>query len=155
MAAGSEPEDKDWFDALYRTHWDGMVRLAFTMVDDRQVAEDLVQDAFGRMFRVRSDIREPLTYLRSAIYNGCRNHLRGLARRRQWPSPRATDTSGPVGDHVIDVVRRLPPRQRCLVVLRYDAGLTDPEIARTTGLPLGTVKSTLHRSLAALRKELT
>lgn len=41
------------------------------------------------------------------------------------------------------------------MVLRYYEGLTDTEISETTGLPLGTVKSTLHRALAALRKELS
>jgi RNA polymerase sigma factor (sigma-70 family) len=60
----------------------------------------------------------------------------------------------PMGDHVIDVVRHLPPKRRALVVLRYYSGLTDAEIAETTGLPVGTVKSTLHRALAELRKEL-
>jgi RNA polymerase sigma factor (sigma-70 family) len=55
----------------------------------------------------------------------------------------------------MDVVRRLPTRRRCLVVLRYYEGLTDAEISEVTGLPLGTVKSTLHRTLADLREELS
>lgn len=42
-----------------------------------------------------------------------------------------------------------------MVVLRYDLQLTDAEIADTLGVPIGTVKSTLHRALAALRKEIT
>lgn len=155
MTEEAEQGDQDWFDALYRDHWAGMVRLAFTMVDDRQVAEDLVQDAFGRMFRTRARVRDPLTYLRSAVYNACRNHLRSVARRRRRARLQPDDHANPAGDHIIDVVRRLPPKQRCLVVLRYYAGLTDAEIAGTTGMPLGTVKSTLHRTLAALKEELS
>lgn len=141
-----------WFDDIYRDHWTGMVRLAFAMVDDRAVAEDLAQDAFARVYRARDRVRDPLPYLRSAVYNACRNHLRDsrrIGRRRA-----TVEAHAPIGDHVIDVVRRLPAQQRCLVVLRYYEGLTDAEIAAATGLPLGTVKSRLHRALASLREEL-
>ncbi len=142
----------DWFDDVYRDHWSGMVRLAFAMVDDRAVAEDLAQDAFTQVYRARERVRDPLPYLRSAVYNGCRNYLRDVRRRLRRPSVAVGDA--PLGDHVIDVVRRLPPRQRCLIVLRYYEGLTDSEIAVATGLPVGTVKSSLHRTLATLREEL-
>jgi RNA polymerase sigma-70 factor (sigma-E family) len=159
--AGSEPVD-GWFDDVYRQHWAGMVRLAFAMVDDRAVAEDLAQEAFARVFRARDRVRDPLPYLRSALYNGCRNHLRDLGRRRRRDARSllgdgggASGGAAPVGDHVMDVVRRLPFRQRSLVVLRYYEGLTDTEIAVATGMPVGTVKSTLHRTLAALREELS
>jgi DNA-directed RNA polymerase specialized sigma24 family protein len=157
VAMPAEPDAEigvEWFDDLYRTHWDGMVRLAFVMVDDLAIAEELAQDAFTRMFRLRVTVLDPLAYLRSAVYNACRNHHRGERVRRAAPASLVTDAV-PMGDHVIDVVRRLPPKRRALVVLRYYSGLTDAEIAETTGLPMGTVKSTLHRALAELRKELS
>ncbi len=145
---------QDWFEALYREHWDGMVRLAFVMVDDRAVAEELVQDAFARVFRSRDTVLDPLPYLRSAVYNACRNHHRGeRVRRRHLRAVGGAEA--PVGDHVIDAVRRLRPERRALVVLRYYSGLTDAEITATTGMPLGTVKSTLHRALAELREALS
>ena len=146
--------ESDWFVDVYRSQWEGMVRLAFVMVGDLAVAEELVQDAFARVYRARASVREPLPYVRSAVYNACRNYHRGERTRRSTPMHRDSDAS-PAGDHVIDVIRRLPARQRGLVVLRYYAGLTDAEIAATTGLPLGTVKSTLHRTLVELRKELS
>ena len=145
-------QGSDWFDHLYRDHWDGMVRLAFVMVDDLAVAEELAQDAFARVYRARESVRDPLPYLRSAVYNACRNHHR--ARRKEWRNASPTTDQPPFGDHVIDAVRRLATKPRSLVVLRYYAGLTDSEIAETTGLPIGTVKSTLHRALAQLREEL-
>lgn len=154
VAVSVEPaSEQDWFDGLYRAHWDGMVRLAFVMVDDLAVAEELTQDVFARVYRARATVQEPLAYLRSAIYNACRNHHRNQRRQRRRPLQHDPATA-PVGDHVIDVVRRLPDQQRALVVLRYYSNLTDPEIASATGLPLGTVKSTLFRALAELRKEL-
>jgi RNA polymerase sigma factor (sigma-70 family) len=51
-------------------------------------------------------------------------------------------------------VRRLPPRQRAVLVLRYHEDLPEAEVARLLGLPLGTVKSLAHRGLARLRDEL-
>lgn len=145
----------EWFDDVYRLHWVGMVRLAFALVDDRQAAQDVAQEAFAKVFRARDRVQDPLPYLRSAVYNVSRNHLRDAGRRRRRESGESTDLVQPEGDHVIDVVRRLPDRPRALVILRYYEGLTDSEIAAATGLPLGTVKSTLHRTLNALREELS
>ena len=51
-------------------------------------------------------------------------------------------------------VRRLPTRQRAVLVLRYHEDLPEAEVARLLGLPLGTVKSLAHRGLARLRGEL-
>lgn len=96
----------EWFDDLYRHHWAGMVRLAFAMVGEQAVAEDLAQVAFARVFRARDRVEDPLPYLRSAIYNACRNHHRAVARRRQRSRASAA-SEAPVGDHVVDVVRRL------------------------------------------------
>jgi RNA polymerase sigma factor (sigma-70 family) len=126
-------------------------------VDDLGVAEELAQDAFARVYQARSTVRDPLPYLRSAVYNACRNHHRGERARRSTRSNSLLTAEGSpaIGDHVIDVVRRLTPKKRALVVLRYYSGLTDVEIAETTGLPIGTVKSTLHRALAELRGELS
>lgn len=145
---------EDWFDEVYRAHWTGMVRLAFVMVGDSAVAEELAQDSFLRVFGARARVEAPLPYLRSAIYNACRNHLRGEARRRRRDVAAAAGTEAPIGDHVIDAIHHLPAQQRLLVVLRYYEGLTDSEIAATVGRPIGSLKSGLHRALAELRKEL-
>ena len=147
-------ETDDWFDAFYRQQRSGMVRLAFVLVDDREVAEDIVQTAFARVYQRRNRIDAPLAYLRASVYNGCRNHHRwARVRRRLTEAP--DDVQPAMGDHVIDVVRALPLRQRSVVTLHFYADLTDPEIAAAIGVPVGTVKSTLHRALAAMRKELS
>lgn len=145
---------EDWFASCFVEQRAGMVRLAFVLVDDLDVAEDVVQAAFARMYVRRHTVREPLKYLRSAVYNGCRNHHRSLARRRRRVVP-LNLADEPVGDHVIDVVRRLPLRRRTVIVLRFYEGLRDSEIADVMNLPIGTVKSTLSRTLASLRKELS
>ncbi|MEM1332100.1 MAG: sigma-70 family RNA polymerase sigma factor [Actinomycetota bacterium] len=58
-------------------------------------------------------------------------------------------------DHTLDAVRRLPVDQRIVIALRYHQHLTDSEIAAHLDLPVGTVKSRLHRALARLREELS
>jgi RNA polymerase sigma factor (sigma-70 family) len=51
-------------------------------------------------------------------------------------------------------VQDLPPRQRAVLVLRFHEDLTEAEVARVLGLPLGMVKSLAHRGLARLRERL-
>jgi DNA-directed RNA polymerase specialized sigma24 family protein len=53
-----------------------------------------------------------------------------------------------------EAVQALPPRQRAVLVLRYKEDLTEAEVARLLGLPVGTVKSASHRALARLRDRL-
>ncbi len=86
------------------------------------------------------------------MLNGCRKVLRWRRLMRRQP-PLAVESGELVYNHVLDVVRRLPSRQRNAITLRYELQLGDAEIAETLGMPLGTVKSTLHRALARLRSE--
>jgi RNA polymerase sigma-70 factor (sigma-E family) len=142
------------FEELYVAQYASMVRLAHTLVDTRQRAEEVVQDAFAAVYERYGRIDRPEAYLRVAVLNGCRRELRRRMVRRQQPVPPAQNAELGVS-HVVDAIRRLPHRQRSMVVLRYDMQLTDVEIADTLDVPLGTVKSTLFRALTALRRELS
>ena len=142
------------FEELYARQYRPMVRLAFTLVDTRQRAEEIVQDSFAAVYERYERLDNPEAYLRVTVLNGCRRVLRRRVLRRSQPTPPGQD--GELGfNHVVDAIRRLPHRQRSMVVLRYDLQLTDAEIAKTLDVPLGTVKSTIHRALATLRKEIT
>lgn len=142
------------FEALYERQYRPMVRLAFTLVDTRQRAEEVVQDSFAAVYERYDRLDNPEAYLRATVMNGCRRVLRRRMLRRRQPIPPTED--GSLGaSHVLDAIQRLPHRQRSMVVLRYDLQLTDREIAATLDVPIGTVKSTLHRALAELRKELS
>jgi RNA polymerase sigma factor (sigma-70 family) len=83
---------------------------------------------------------------------------RGLVEARQLLRLRAD--AQPVAEHPEDAVaiwtavRQLPPRQRAVIVLRYYEDLSEPEVARLLGLPLGTVKSLGRRALGRLRRRL-
>ncbi len=141
------------FEDLYARQYAPMVRLAHTLVDSRPRAEEVVQEAFAAVYERYARLDHPEAYLRTTVLNQCRRVLRRRMVRRRQPVPPAED--GELGaSHVVDAIRRLPHRQRSMIVLRYDLQLTDAEIAAALDVPLGTVKSTLHRAIATLRKEL-
>jgi RNA polymerase sigma-70 factor (sigma-E family) len=141
------------FEDFYRRTWGLMVRLARLLVDDREEAVEIVQDAFSRMYPKfdRVEAQSTDAYLRAAVLNGCRRHLR---RRRLslLHRPGFLDHTDLGADHVIDAVRRLPRDRRDVVLLRYYLDLPEAEIARTLNIAPGTVKSRLHRALRELRE---
>jgi RNA polymerase sigma-70 factor (sigma-E family) len=149
--------------AIYQRHALGLTRLAFLMLGDRQAAEDVVQEAFCGLYRAwdrMSDHTHALGYVRSSVLNGSRSALR---RGRRVPRPlavpaaasaEATVLAGERQRETVAALRRLPPRQREAVVLRYFADLPEQETAEAMGVSRGTVKSTTSRALAALARML-
>jgi RNA polymerase sigma-70 factor (sigma-E family) len=154
------------FNELYQQQWWPMLRLATGLVDDRGVAEDVVQDAFAALYRHWSGIRDPRAaagYLRTSVVNGSRSVLRKrmTARKHQFEmrdehEEAADQTTLLSAEH--DLVRRalagLPDRQREVLTLRYIAELSDADIAAATGLNPVSVRSASSRGLAALRSAL-
>jgi RNA polymerase sigma factor (sigma-70 family) len=140
------------FDDLYREQYERMVRLAYVLVDTQEEAEEVVQDAFAALLPRYRRVDNAVAYLRGSVLNGSRHVLRRRRVARRHPKPRAEEAT--LGfNHVVDAVRRLPHRQRSAIVLRYEMQLSDTEISEALRIPIGTVKSTLHRALARLRKE--
>jgi RNA polymerase sigma-70 factor (sigma-E family) len=148
--------------ALYREHALGLIRLAVVMLGDRPAAEDVVQEAFCGLFRrwrSLTDTGKALAYVRSSVINGCRSVLRRRGRQAGGPA----GSAGPPGEsaeatvltseehrEVLAAVRRLPDRQREVLVLRYYLDLDEQEIATALRISRGTVKSTTSRGIAAL-----
>lgn len=141
------------FEELFAAQYPAMVRLAQSLVDQRARAEEVVQDAFAAVYERYERLDNPTAYLRTCVLNGCRRVLRRRMLRRARPFGQV-DREELAYNHVLDAVRRLPHRQRSMIALRYDLQLTDTEIAETLGVPVGTVKSNLHRALQTLRKEI-
>lgn len=146
--------DGDDLAAVYRRLYPSLVRTAYLLVDTREQAEEVVQDAFAKAFPRWDRLRVPEAYVRTCVVNGCRKvqRRRGLARRLVVPP---IDEVRGEHDHVADAVRRLPSPQREVVVLRYYLQATDAEIATTLRMPVGTVKSALHRARSTLREQFT
>jgi RNA polymerase sigma-70 factor (sigma-E family) len=141
-------------EAAYQRLYPQLVRLAFLLVDTTEHAEEAVQDAFAKAYSKWGRVENPDSYMRMAVVNTCRRVQRRRSLARRTPTPPGDDAV--LGaDDVADVVCRLPLNLRQVVVLRYYLQLSDPEIADTLGMPIGTVKSTLHRARAQMREELS
>ena len=156
-----QPDAGQAVTSLYRLYALGLTRLAFVMLGDRQSAEDVVQEAFCGVFlawdRLSNHSNIP-GYLRVCVMNGCRTVLRRAKRTPRVPAmpyaPSAEDGAliGEEQRATVAALRRLPPRQREALVLRYYADLPEQETALAMGVSRGTVKSTTARALAALAR---
>jgi len=152
--------------ALYHANALGLVRLAYIMIGDQGTAEDIVQDAFCGLYRRWAHLDDPgkaLAYVRSSVLNGCRS-----ARRRRQPeltsevalvtldqSPAQADgEAAAISEEeriaVIAALRRLPRRQREVVVLRFYLDMSEAQIATEMGIAQSTVRSSAHRAIASL-----
>ncbi|HEX2275075.1 MAG TPA: SigE family RNA polymerase sigma factor [Acidimicrobiales bacterium] len=142
-----------------------LVRLARLFVDDRNAAEDLVQEAFIRLARSAKRIEDEAkaaAYLRSIVLNLARDHnRRGLVSLRHhlpFDDARASTEDEIVvrDDHrqVLDALRELPGRQRDCLILRYYQELGIDDIADTLGISPNSVKTHLKRGLAAMEERL-
>jgi len=141
---------------LFRVEFAPMVRLATLMTGSQHDAEELVMDAFARVAPRIGDLDRPGAYLRSAVVNAARSHLRQRHRRAlRRPEHAVLVSHDPEIDELWVRLSQLRPDERACVVLRYYDDLPLAEIAEVLDLPLGTVKSHIHRALATLRTLLT
>jgi RNA polymerase sigma-70 factor (sigma-E family) len=146
--------------ALYEAHAMALTRMAYLMLGDRPSAEDVVQEAFCGLYRRWDRLRDAASadsYLRSSVLNGSRSILRQRsARRTSLPDqpPTASAEAVVVGSEerqdVIRAVRRLPHRQREVLVLRFYCDMPDEQIAQAMGIRQSTVRSAAHRAVEAL-----
>jgi RNA polymerase sigma-70 factor (sigma-E family) len=149
----------------YLEHFPDALRWATGLVSDPADAADLVQEAFVRIFRRVRRIQDPTAfrgYLRRTIVHGATSRWRHESRDRaradrsaRLASRRSLDYLGEASDpQVVAAVRRLPARQRAVVILRYWLDWSAADIAEALDCRPGTVKSLSARALASLRTEL-
>lgn len=153
MASPDPPVWDDPLIQLYRERYEPMVRLAYLMVGQRAVAEELVQDAFVNLHRNWRRATNPAAYLRTSVVNATRSWGRRRTlelHRRPTPPDHATL----VADEMWDALQVLPMRQRAAIVLRFYEDLPDARIAELLGCREATVRTAVHRGLARLRKEI-
>lgn len=139
---------------IYRAHRSRLVHLAAAITLDRSLAEEVMHDAFVGLQRRGDLVDDPVGYLQRSVVNLSIS----VIRRRQVAARSATPVAAVVVNPEIDetwaAVAELPSRERAVVVLRFWLDLSEADIAASLGWPAGTVKSTLHRALKRLRKDL-
>jgi len=148
------------FGEFFASHYGPAFRLASLLEGDASLGEDAVCDAFARIYgrMVRGGVGDVERYLRQAVVNAVRGgwrkrqverrHARTLVRN---PGVRDVEADVVQRDELWGALRRLPPGQRRVVVLRFYEDLPEAEVARLLQVTVGTVKSQAAKGLAALR----
>lgn len=166
VAAAIVGVDRDALVAqLFEQEGAALVRMARLFTDDRNAAEDLVQEAFIRLHKSAHRIKsqdKAAPYLRSIVINLARDHnRRGLmSLRHQEGIPAGTAPEAPEDllllDQeqmlLLDEVRELSPRQRDCIFLRFYLELSSREIADVLSISPNSVKTHCRRGLASLRE---
>lgn len=165
MVEQARSGDRDAFSALAGSVVDRLYATAMLILRDRSMAEDAAQETIERAWRDLPSLRDPDRFdawLRRLLVNACRDE--GRRQRRRGPEvtllsihePSIGDSSAGLAerDALERAFRRLSPEHRTAVVLHHYNGLSQPEVADATGVPLGTVKSRIHHAVRALRAAL-
>lgn len=149
---------------LYAQHGPSAARLAYLLTGNHSTAEDLVQEAFVRVFGRFRDLRDPGSfewYLRRTVVNLANSHFRRLRTEREYLRRRRVEPALPsmpdlaARDEMWRALQRLSQRQRAAIVLRFYEDLPEAVTAEVLQCPVGTVKSLVSRGLARLRSEVT
>ncbi|HEX4268759.1 MAG TPA: sigma-70 family RNA polymerase sigma factor [Steroidobacteraceae bacterium] len=149
------------FRELIRAHQDAVYTLALRMLKVPEDAEELTQDVFVSAHRHLGKITcatHLLFWLRRTVCHRAIDRLRRRPLHATLPLdtveevPAADASRDPMLERRLrDLVLRLPPMARAVILLKYQEDLDPSEIATTLGMPLNTVKSHLKRSLVSLR----
>jgi len=156
--------DGDAFMDLVRLETPDAFRLSLAIVRHHFDAEDALQEAFVRAWRELPQLREPERWpawfrriiVSSAIDTGRRKKARRIVPLGLHEPPPAADGSASLAarDEIVRLMGHLDARDRALLALRFGHDLELPDVAAALGIPLGTAKSRLHRTLGRMRKEL-
>ena len=155
--------DHDAFAVLVDVFVARLDSAARLILRDHELARDAVQDGFIKAWRSLPTLRDPdrfEAWLRSLVARSCIDQLRRRGRRpievelTPIDGPSISDTSASFADRELldEILRRLTPEWRAVVVLHYYFDLPLPEVAQALRIPVGTAKSRLHRSLALMRE---
>jgi RNA polymerase sigma-70 factor, ECF subfamily len=163
-----EGGDAEAFAVLYDRHSRPAYSLAYRMMGEKQAAEDLVQDAFLKVWRAATSYRAQRgsvrTWILSIVHNRGIDQLRSLASRRRTQekieasAPRsqpseafAESWANSQREQVREALKTLPAEQLKILELAYFSGYTHVEIAELLGLPLGTVKGRMRLGLKKMK----
>lgn len=153
---------------LYRRHATAVFSLARRMLRDEEAAEEVVQDVFLKLWQRAGDYAAARgglsSWLLTIAHHATVDAIRRRSLRQTVPveereleaAPDARDVAGTAIDRAgIDrALATLEPADRRLVETAYYEGLSHSQIAKATGMPLGTVKTRIRLALLRLRKEL-
>lgn len=156
MSRGAPGAD---FDEFVRSRSIRLIRAAYAMTGDRNVAEDLIQDVMAKVFlRWTSIHTSPDAYAHKVLVRTVTDRWKARYRRPEVPLNPAHDRptadsadAQALRDELVRALRELPPRQRAVIAMRFLADLSEADVAAAAGCSVGTVKSQISRGLVRLR----
>ncbi len=174
IARGLKAQDPELLDQLIETYQHRLMRYLMFLTNKREVAEDLFQEVWIRVLRRGSQYNGKARF-DTWLFTIARNLVIDLSRKRTMasldemsegdddrpfeiaidgPSPLEQFRSREDSAEVAEVLMKLEPSYREVLVLRFHEEMSLDEIAKMTRAPLSTVKSRLYRGLAALKPEM-
>ena len=145
-----------WFDALYRNNAPRMIKIAYHLLNDRAVAEEVVQDTFVILLTKRSEVElyeHPEAFLMNVLRKRIGNELQRASRRLEKPmgeTHEATLVGPSYKDRLEDILPDwLTPQERQILIWRVEYGLGFQEIAKR----LGCSEHACHAKMYRLREK--
>jgi RNA polymerase sigma factor (sigma-70 family) len=157
-------EEKPTLRQVFDAEESVLLRFAHGLTDQRETAEDIVQDAFLKLHTHWHEVNAPRPWLFRCVRNLALNHLRDNQRttpldsRKEWEAP-SSDPDAALGKQEAIgtlqlLISELPEPDKTLVSLKYLSGLRYEEIARQTNLTVSNVGYKLHHTLKSLATSL-
>jgi RNA polymerase sigma-70 factor, ECF subfamily len=154
--------DRDAFEMIIRSISRNLFAIAYGVLQNREEAEDVVQDTLVKAWKSRWRVRDPEKFP-AWISTIARHRARDLARRRR-PEPlphdfestetKADPENADLDSEVRAALSQLPELHRAAVTLRYFEELDYATIEQTLGLTNGALRGILGRALGAMRRQL-
>jgi RNA polymerase sigma-70 factor (ECF subfamily) len=154
------------FEALYRRSFPRVYGYVATLLRDRVAAEEVTAQAFERAYRKRRSFRASRGTEEAWLFGIARNAALDELRRRKrravleadpedvrWEGADEQADGALRREAVRAALRRLAPRERELIALRFAGGLSHDEIGRVLGISAANAGTRLHRTLEKLRRE--
>jgi RNA polymerase sigma-70 factor (sigma-E family) len=150
--------DRDGFEEFVHASGDRIHRAAVLLCGDHHLAEDLTQTTFTKVYAAWpavSNADSPIAYTRKVLLRTFLSHRR-LRRSAEWPVQAVPDTRTDEPDpgdrlDLLAALRRLPPPDRAVLVLRYWEDLSVARTAELLGIRENTCRARSSRALARLR----
>ncbi len=164
--APSDPDD--WIRDALACHEGPLLRYAFSLTQNAETAQDIVQDTFLKLCEQKRETVAP--YLARWLYTVCRNRTLDILRKSNrmvelteeemnqtpanTPSPSEATEQRDLYARVLQLLENLPPNQREVIRLKFQSQLSYQEIADVTQLTATNVGFLLHTALKSLRQRL-
>lgn len=166
MLAAFQKGSEDGFALIFNRQYAPLSYFAFRMVKDKQVAEDLVQDAFVRLWNKHvnfTSMESVRAYLYITVRFTCIDYLKRRVKENGDNAQLSQQADKNILIHLIEAeyidelykaLLILPPQCVKVIKMMYLQGMTAAEIARSLNISISTVKTQKMRGLAALKKQL-